>query len=32
MIDLLRASIEEAEIIRTRDEALNYIAKRGPQH
>jgi len=32
MVDLLRASIEECEMIRTRDDALNYIAKRGPQH
>jgi DNA-directed RNA polymerase II subunit RPB2 len=31
MIDLLRASLEEVETIRTRDDALDYIAKRGPQ-
>jgi DNA-directed RNA polymerase II subunit RPB2 len=30
MIDLLRASLEEVEHIRTRDDALDYIAKRGP--
>lgn len=30
MIDLLRASLEEVETIRTRDDALDYIAKRGP--
>ena len=29
MIDMLRASLEEAAIIRTRDDALDYIAKRG---
>jgi DNA-directed RNA polymerase II subunit RPB2 len=31
MIDLLRASIEEAEPIRTREDALVYIGSRGPQ-
>lgn len=31
MIDLLRASLEEVEMYRTRDDALDYIAKRGPQ-
>lgn len=31
MIDMLRASLEEVETIRTRDDALDYIAKRGPQ-
>jgi DNA-directed RNA polymerase II subunit RPB2 len=31
MIDMLRASLEEAAIIRTREDALDYIAKRGGQ-
>jgi len=30
MIDLLRASIEEAEVIRTREDALVFIGGRGP--
>lgn len=30
MIDLLRASLEEAQTIRTREDALDYIAKKGP--
>ena len=29
MIDMLRASLEEAQTIRTREDALDYIAKKG---
>ena len=31
MMDMLRASLEEAATIRTQDDALDFIAKRGPQ-
>ena len=31
MMDLLRASLEEAQTIRTQEDALDYIARRGPQ-
>jgi len=31
MVDLLRASLEEAETIRTQEDALDYIAKKGAQ-
>jgi DNA-directed RNA polymerase II subunit RPB2 len=31
MIYMLRASLEEAQTIRTQEDALDYIAKRGPQ-
>jgi len=29
MIDMLRASLEEAATIRTREDALDYIARKG---
>jgi|LauGreDrversion4_2_1035121.scaffolds.fasta_scaffold48502_3 hypothetical protein len=32
MIDLLRASLEEAATIRTREDALDYLAKKGGKH
>ena len=31
MVDMLRASIEEAQSVRTREDALDFIAKRSPQ-
>jgi len=31
MTEMLRASLEEATTIRTQDDALDYIARRGPQ-
>ena len=32
MIDMLRASLEEAQTIRTREDALDYIAKKGSNY
>ena len=32
MIDMLRASIEEGQDLRTREDCLDYIAKRSSQH
>ena len=32
MVDMLRASLEEAATIRTREDALDYIAKKGSNY
>ena len=32
MVDMLRASLEEAQTIRSREDALDYIAKKGSRY